>query len=150
MTVVTPQRSVRLITQDGVATPRFASFLDDTIDDLNEVTAGVALVITEDSVTNVTFTDGDAFTARRKVFGALGQKYIIPPFDDLNYDLGSWIEIFNDTDFDLRIEATEDRLESTAVGAIDGPRTMGAGGWGRLVLMDIDVVTWKLNGEQIT
>ena len=150
MTVTTPPRSVRLVTSDDVATQRFSSFLDDTIDDLNTLTAGIALNITEDSTQNVTFTDTDAFTVRRKISGGVGQKYIIPTFTDLNYDLGAWIEIYNDTGLDLLIQASVDKLESTEAGIASGARTMGAGGWGRLVVIDIEDITWKLNGDQIT
>lgn len=150
MTVITPPRTVRLTTRLGTATPRFASFLDDTVEDLNDLTDGVSLAIVEDSDQSVTFESADAFTVRRKISGSLGQKYTIPSLDDLDYELGTWIEIYNDTGVELQIEASVDRLESTEAGVVEGIRTMGESGWGRLVLIDIETVTWKINGDQIT
>lgn len=149
MTVVVPLRAETL-TVMGVATRRFTRFMDDSTNDLNDLTDGIVLDVQEDTDANITLTAAVAFTTRIKTDDVSGQFYTLPPNSELDLALGTWFEIYNLTTLDLSITSDDD-LEGTASGATTaGVRTIAAGGFARLVLVDIDDPTWKVTGDQIT
>lgn len=167
MTLIPPRRDDD-VTPGAKPTMRFANFMEDSTTDINDSALKFPPIRvpeddseTDDDLT-YTFTLDDANNIVLKNAGTAGQKYVLPRFVDVAYAVGTFIEIYNDTTVDLLVGPKDsgDLLEDTTAGLTTGSRTIGAGGWARLRLINIDSeidadtgnqqMTWKMTGDQIT
>lgn len=143
MTIVTPTRGDVFITEDGLPSLRFASFLLEITETLNAVVA--RRVNAQDA--DYTFLLTDAFTIVRKTSATISQVYTIPSNDSVAFEIGHVLEVQNDGCAALDVAIDSDTLTFEADGTT-GIRTIAAAGSGRFV--KVAATSWKCRGQQMT
>lgn len=163
MTITAPRRDEALV-QTGLPTTRFANLLEELVRDVNElnILRFIPVSVQDESYT---FDVDDANTIVRKTAVSTGQRYTIPAFAQTPFELGSWIEIHNESAGTLQLAIDDDKLLTSidptllAGGtphAVDGStntgtRIIAAEGFARIVLVQIEApVTWRVTGDQVT
>lgn len=152
------------LTNQGVATIRFATLLEDLVRDLNDLTAKEFTAVTVQD-NSYTFTLDDANTVVRKTAAGTGQGYKIPAATAVAFVLGTFIEMENESPADLFLTIDDDTLETSIDPTLlaggtphsvdgtttQGTRTIAAKGFARIRLVQVDDgVIWRVTGDQVT
>ncbi len=143
MRIIAPNRYDALTNKQGVPERRFITTMEDIASNLNDL---MALPInTQDSDYTLLITDAGQILCLADNTTFL--TYTIPDNDSVTFDIGTQIEIQNDSIFELTISITTDTLTSEA-GLGTGTRTVAASGSARL--LKVAETEWKIRGEQLT
>lgn len=139
--IIPPNRQDPLNEGSGVPTIRFSGFLEDLVNDVNDLTAVPVRNITEDT----TLIIMDAGTVIRNTGSNI--TVTIPSSTSVEFDIGTLIEFQNDGTGTMKIAINTDTLtDSSSLGT--GTRTIAKDGEARIRL--VALTKWKISGEQIT
>jgi len=156
-TLTAPRRDEALVNPDsGRSSLRFANTIEDTLGAVNSLLEFEFIpVSTQEGSYTFVLTDANTIVRKTEFSGA--QTYQIPARTDVEYELGTTIEVHNDTPGDLTIAITDDTLQAslavadlTFTSLTTGSRLVASFGFARFVLVDIEDVTWKITGDQMT
>lgn len=140
---IPPNRDDKILEENGNTTFRFARFLENIAEILRNLSNQE--INTQDE--NYTFVSDDAGKIIRNTTSTVNQRYTIPSNADVDYPLGTFINIQNDSLLSLSIRIDTDTLTSSA-GLGSGNRVLGPSGEAKIV--KVDATTWKITGAQLT
>ena len=143
MSIVVTTRNEPLVGKDRLAGLRFAELLENLVNTVNALRA--LPVNTQDS--SYTFILTDASGVVRKISATTQQTYTIPSNDSVPFDIGTQIEMQNDSSVVLNIEIDKDTLTFSADGTT-GKRILASKGEARF--LKVAATEWKIRGEQLT
>ena len=135
-----PNRFDSLVDTDGLPSSLFSDVLENLVEDVNNLVA--APVNTQNS--DYTFVLDDTLI---RFTGTIALKVTIPDNDSVGFEIGTVVEVQNDTSKALSVEIDTDILTFEADGTT-GSRTIAAAGSGRF--RKIETTKWKCRGEQMT
>jgi len=135
-----PNRFDSLVDTDGLPSSLFAEVLENLVEDVNNL--GASPVNTQTS--DYTFVLDDTLI---RFTGTVALKTTIPDNDSVGFEIGSVVEIQNDTNKTLSVDIDTDTLIFEADGTT-GSRTIAAAGSGRF--RKIEATQWKCRGQQMT
>ncbi len=141
--IIVPNRYDPISEGNGEPELRFAEFLEDITNAVNDL---IAIPVNTQEA-DYTFVLEDAGTIIRKTVVTSQQKYTVPASTAVAYEVGTRIEVQNDTTSSLSLTIDDDTLTSEA-GLGTGTRTIGPKGSAKLTL--VEETQWKIRGEQLT
>ena len=135
-----PNRFDSLVDVDGLPSSLFADVLENLVEDVNNLVASPVNTQTSD----YTFVLDDTLI---RFTGTVALKTTIPDNDSVGFEIGSIVEVQNDTSKALSVVINTDTLIFEADGTT-GLRTIAAAGSGRF--RKIEATKWKCRGQQMT
>lgn len=141
--IIPPNRYDPITEGNGVPEQRFIDVIEDMVAAINDLLV-IPINAQED---DYTFVLADVGSIMRKTVATSQQKYTIPASTAVPYEVGTRIEVQNDTTSPLSLTIDDDTLTSEA-GLGTGTRTIGPKGSAILTL--VEATQWKIRGEQLT
>jgi len=135
-----PNRFDPFVEGNGLPSLRFAETIENLVEDVNNVVA--APVNTQSS--DYTWVLDDTLI---RFTGTVALKTTIPDNDSVGFEIGSVVEVQNDTSKTLNVVIDTDTLIFEADGTT-GSRSIAAAGSGRF--RKIEATIWKCRGQQMT
>lgn len=142
MIIIAPNRNDPLVLENSRPTLRFADVIESLVNEVNDLNAKPINEIADDFTLILT----NASQVIRYT-GSTNITITIPASTDVEFEVGSEIEIQNDGTAVITIVITTDTLTSSA-GLGTGSRSIAADGDARLFL--VALTNWKISGNQVT
>jgi len=142
VTIIVTNRYDPITAQGGKPTIRFADVMEDLVNGVNDLNAKPINDITDDFALILT-NAGQVI----RYAGTTNITITIPASTDVEFDVGTEIEIQHDGTAVITVVIITDTLTSSA-GLGTGPRKIAAKGDARLFLTAL--TNWKISGNQIT
>lgn len=142
MSITATTRFDAIVDEGGRASIRFADVIEDVVDAVNAL---VAIPVNNQS-SSYTLDINDAGTIIRQTGDLTNRIFTVPANADVEFDIGTRIEVQNDGTEVLKVAVDVDTLTSEA-GLGTGVREISPPG--SAVLTKVDTTAWKIRGEQL-